>query len=47
MKKIVQPPTVMAALLLATAIPTVLLGVYWTPIADWVQRSLVFFIQTL
>lgn len=46
-EKIVQPPTVMAALLLATAIPTVLLGVYWTPIADWVQRSLVFFIQTL
>jgi len=46
-EKIVQPPTVMAALLLATAIPTVLLGVYWTPIADWVQRSLIFFIQTL
>ena len=44
---ILQPPTVMAGMLLATAIPTVILGIYWTPVADWVQNSLTFFIQTL
>jgi NADH-quinone oxidoreductase subunit N len=44
---ILQPPTVMAGMLLATAIPTVILGIYWTPVADWIQSSLTFFIQTL
>jgi len=44
---ILQPPTVMACMLLATAIPTVILGIYWTPVADWIQNSLTFFIQTL
>ena len=44
---ILQPPTVMAGMLLVTAIPTVILGVYWTPVADWIQNSLTFFIQTL
>ena len=44
---ILQPPTVMAGMLLATAIPTVILGLYWTPVADWIQNSLTFFIQTL
>jgi hypothetical protein len=34
-------------MLLATAIPTVILGIYWTPVADWIQNSLTFFIQTL
>ena len=44
---ILQPPTIMACMLLATAIPTVILGIYWTPVADWIQNSLTFFIQTL
>ena len=44
---ILQPPTVMACMLLAAAIPTVILGIYWTPVADWIQNSLTFFIQTL
>jgi len=44
---ILQPPTVMAGMLLATAIPTVILGIYWTPVANWIQNSLTFFIQTL
>jgi NADH-quinone oxidoreductase subunit N len=44
---ILQPPTIMAVMILATAIPTVILGIYWTPVADWVQNSLTFFIQTL
>ena len=44
---IFQPPKIMAGMLIVTALPTLLLGIYWVPIADWVQRSLVFFIQTL
>jgi NADH-quinone oxidoreductase subunit N len=46
-ERILQPPTIMAGMLLATAIPTVILGIYWTPVADWIQNSLTFFIQTL
>ena len=44
---ILHPPTIMGVMLLATAIPTVILGIYWTPVADWVQNSLSFFIQIL
>ena len=44
---ILQPPKIMAGVLIVTAVPTLVLGIYWVPIADWVQRSLVFFIQTL
>ncbi len=44
---ILNPPTIMAGMLLATAIPTVILGIYWTPVADWIENSLTFFIQTL
>ena len=44
---ILQPPKMMAAMLLATAVPTLILGIYWTPIADWVHDSLTFFIQTI
>lgn len=44
---IIQPPTVMAIMLLVTAIPSIIFGIYWTPIADWIQNSLSFFIQTL
>ncbi|MGY8763128.1 MAG: NADH-quinone oxidoreductase subunit N, partial [Fidelibacterota bacterium] len=43
-ERILQPPTIMAGMLLATAIPTVILGIYWTPVADWIQNSLTFFI---
>jgi len=44
---ILHPPTIMGVMLLATAIPTVILGIYWAPVADWVQNSLSFFIQIL
>ena len=44
---ILHPPKIMAGMLIVTALPTLLLGIYWVPIADWVQNSLVFFIQTL
>ena len=41
------PPRVLSGMLLVTAIPTLILGVYWVPIAEWIQGSLVFFIQTI
>ena len=36
------PAMMTSILILALAIPTVVLGVYWTPVADWVSNSLVF-----
>ena len=44
---IIQLPTVFTTVLMATAIPSLLFGVYWVPIANWVEKSLAFFIQTL
>tara|TARA_X000000368_G_scaffold341139_1_gene279476 strand:- start:222 stop:671 length:450 start_codon:yes stop_codon:yes gene_type:complete len=45
--KIISPPKILTGAILVTAMPSLLLGIYWNPIADWVQKSLVFFIQTL
>ena len=44
---IIQPEFAMSILLLITATPTILLGIYWSPLADWVESSLIFFIQTI
>jgi len=41
------PGTVLGAILLLTGLPTLFLGIYWAPLATWVQSSLVFFIQTI
>jgi len=41
------PGTVLGAVLLLTGLPTLFLGIYWSPLATWVQNSLVFFIQTI
>ena len=38
---------VLSGMLLVTAVPTLILGIYWVPIAEWIQSSLVFFIQTI
>ena len=46
-ESILYPPRVLTGMLLVTAIPTLLLGIYWTPIADWIKSSLIFFIQTI
>jgi len=43
---ITHPPTVMSTMLLLTAIPSVLFGIYWKPIVIWIHNSLSFFIQT-
>ena len=44
---LVQPSEVMSGVLLATAIPIILFGIYWTPIIGWVQDSLIFYVQTM
>ena len=44
---LLSPPKVLTGMILATAVPTLVLGIYWVPIADWIQQSLVFFIQTI
>ena len=44
---IVNPSGVITGMLLATSIPSLLLGIYWLPVANWIQNSLVFFIQTI
>lgn len=42
-----SPGVVMSIMLLVTGIPSLILGIYWVPLAEWVQNSLVFFIQTI
>jgi NADH-quinone oxidoreductase subunit N len=43
---ILQPDLPMFMMLMITVLPTALLGIYWSPLADWVKKSLVFYIQT-
>ena len=44
---VVLPETGPTIMLVLAAIPTLLLGIYWVPIADWIDNSLVMFIQTI
>tara|TARA_B100000214_G_C23961734_1_gene625615 strand:- start:129 stop:1577 length:1449 start_codon:yes stop_codon:yes gene_type:complete len=45
--KHIFPSSIMTSMLILTAIPTLIFGIYWVPIAKWVKHSLVFFIQTI
>ena len=45
--KILFPSNTLSGALIVTAVPSLLLGIYWNPVANWIQKSLVFFIQTL
>ena len=45
--EIVQPPATMFGLLIVTAVPSLLLGLYWNPLVNWVKDSLVFYTQTI
>ena len=45
--EIVQPPATMFGLLIVTAVPSLLLGLYWNPLVTWVKDSLIFYTQTL
>ena len=44
---IMFPSNTFTGALIITAVPSLLLGIYWNPIANWIQNSLVFFTQTL
>ena len=41
------PPSLMFGLMVFTAIPSLLLGLYWNPLASWVKGSLVFYTQVM
>ena len=41
------PSKIITGMLVLTALPTLFLGIYWVPITDWIDKSLVFFIQTI
>ena len=44
---IFHPEFPMFAMLMITVIPSLILGIYWSPLAAWVRSSLVFYIQTI
>jgi NADH-quinone oxidoreductase subunit N len=46
-EEIALPGTLLTVLLICLAVPTLLLGIYWAPVADWVRNSLMFFTQGL
>lgn len=46
-KAVMVPSMSIMLIFAALAVPTVLFGVYWTPIANWVSRSLVLFTQVI
>ena len=41
------PSSALTGALIVTALPSLILGIYWNPVANWIQNSLVFFTQTL
>ncbi len=45
---VIEMPSKMGTvLLLGTGIPTLIFGIYWSPIADWVERSVSFLFQSI
>ena len=44
---ITYPPSTMFGLMIFTAAPSLLLGLYWNPLASWVKDSLVFYTQVM
>ena len=44
---ITYPPSTMLGLMIFTAVPSLLLGLYWNPLASWVKDSLVFYTQVM
>ena len=45
--KLSYPPSLMLGLIIFTAVPSLVLGLYWNPLANWVKESLVFYSQAL
>ena len=44
---ITYPRSTMFGLMIFTAVPSLLLGLYWNPLASWVKDSLVFYTQVM
>ena len=44
---ITYPPSTMFGLMIFTAVPSLLLGLYWNPLASWVKDSIVFYTQVM
>ncbi len=44
---LIYPSKTMITLLVFLAVPVILLGIYWAPVADWVRNSMVLFTNTL
>ena len=44
---ITYPPSTMFGLMIFTAVPSLLLGLYWNPLVSWVKDSLVFYTQVM
>lgn len=45
--KLYYPPSLMLGLIIFTAVPSLVLGLYWNPLAKWVKESLVFYSQAM
>ena len=45
--KLSYPPSLMFGLIIFTAVPSLVLGLYWNPLANWVKESLVFYSQAM
>ncbi|MDC0164958.1 NADH-quinone oxidoreductase subunit N [bacterium] len=45
--KLSYPPSLMLGLIILTAVPSLVLGLYWNPLANWVKESLVFYSQSM
>ncbi|MFL2983413.1 MAG: NADH-quinone oxidoreductase subunit N [Candidatus Neomarinimicrobiota bacterium] len=46
-ESIIMPPKMITGLIILMAIPSIFFGIYWEPIANWIESSLVFFVQTI
>lgn len=42
-EQLVYPSVRLSTLLILLAVPSIVFGIYWSPIADWVRNSLIFF----
>jgi NADH-quinone oxidoreductase subunit N len=46
-KKLLFPSVLESTLIITLAVPTLLLGIYWSPIAEWITNSLRFYYQSI
>jgi NADH:ubiquinone oxidoreductase subunit 2 (subunit N) len=44
---ITRPIVPITLILIFLAISTIIFGIYWSPIADWVRNSLIFYVASL